>query len=329
MRIFAAVPDYPPQSRVGAWLCTHEYLAGCAAAGDEVRVLTLHDRHEEYSIDGVRVFPMLRGFDLTRGIEWADVVVSHAGDNGTPAEHAARIGRPSVRLAHGRLREPEQLEGAALVVFNSESLRDSAPWWSGPSVVINPPVWPERHRVELAPAGRVTLVNLTHAKGGSLFWRLARQLDTIAFLGVRGGYGVQLHEDRPNVRVIPTTDDMRADVWRSTRVLLMPSESETWGMVALEAACSGIPTIAHPTPGLLESLGESATFVDRDDAGGWVAAIERLQDLDVWTAASAAALDRAGRLDPAASVAAFVESLHNLTRGEPADESRFASTAPS
>jgi glycosyltransferase involved in cell wall biosynthesis len=76
----------------------------------------------------------------------------------------------------------------------------------------------------------------------------------------------------------------------------MPSERETWGMTGVEAMASGIPVIAHPTPGLLESLGDAGVFVDRSDADGWVEQIERLHDPTEWATASAKALTRAAEL---------------------------------
>jgi len=56
----------------------------------------------------------------------------------------------------------------------------------------------------------------------------------------------------------------------------MPSEYESWGRVGVEAMASGIPVIAHPTPGLQESLGDAGVFVDRNDIDGWERAIRRL-----------------------------------------------------
>ena len=49
------------------------------------------------------------------------------------------------------------------------------------------------------------------------------------------------------------------------RRVLEDAVQAKYGMVAIEAACSGIPTIAAPTPGLLESLSWAGTFVPRED----------------------------------------------------------------
>jgi glycosyltransferase involved in cell wall biosynthesis len=58
----------------------------------------------------------------------------------------------------------------------------------------------------------------------------------------------------------------------------MPSSYESWGRVAMEAACSGIPVIAAPTPGLKESLDYAGIFAKHDDVADWVEAIRFLDD---------------------------------------------------
>ena len=90
-------------------------------------------------------------------------------------------------------------------------------------------------------------------------------------------------------------------------VLLMPSIAETWGRTGIEAMCFGIPVIAHPTPGLRESLGDAGIFVDRNDLAGWVGAIRSLDDPDEYARRSAAALARVAELDTAADLDRFAD----------------------
>jgi len=310
MRVAAIVPAYPPRSRVGAWLSTHEYLAHLVRRGHHVDVFTRIDRAPVAEIDGVHVGPATEGPAMSTAIAIADVVVSHCGDVEKAAELAGRWGKPNVRMAHGHIVDPAVLDGAALVVFNSQTLADSVDC-PGPSIVCRPPVHADRYRT--TPGDRVTLINLSEAKGGELFWRLVRCAPHRQFLGVQGAYGNQYLDTAPNVDVIVTTEDMRGDVYARTWILLMPSERETWGMTAVEAMASGIPTIAHPTPGLIESLGSAGIFVDRADGQGWLDEIERLHDPAEWAAASCLAAARSAELDPAEDLDRFavaIESLH-------------------
>ncbi|MER7837782.1 glycosyltransferase [Streptomyces sp. NPDC096040] len=135
---------------------------------------------------------------------------------------------------------------------------------------------PDEHRAPKT-GDRVTLVNLNRHKGVDTWRGAAAHLRSTPFLGVTGGHGKQIL--RPvlrNMRVIPQTSDMRGDVRAQTRVLMMPSIYESFDMAAVEALASGIPVIAHPTPGLREALGDAGTFIDRADVRSWVAAIREL-----------------------------------------------------
>ncbi|WP_329567679.1 Gp19/Gp15/Gp42 family protein [Streptomyces sp. NBC_01361] len=75
--------------------------------------------------------------------------------------------------------------------------------------------------------------------------------------------------------------------------------------------CSGIPVIANPTPGLVESVSWAGTFADRANLDAWVSAIRSLMDPDRWAAASAA-LDRVTELDPAPELALWVKAVERL-----------------
>jgi glycosyltransferase involved in cell wall biosynthesis len=125
----------------------------------------------------------------------------------------------------------------------------------------------------------VTIVNLTANKIGQ-FWRIARLLPDVDFLAVAGGYGPQSIPRRlpANVELLQhvPSDRMNELVWSRTVLLLAPSRQESWGMTANEALQRGIPVIAHPTGGLVESLGMAGLFVDRDRSSEWAHTITRL-----------------------------------------------------
>lgn len=306
LRVHAHLPLYPPHSLVGAWLTTHEFMAAIAGRGHDVRVSTyLGGFPWPYEIDGVQVSRAQR-VDLAG----ADVAISHLGDDQATSRAARLAGIPSVRMLHG-VPGPKDRIADDLVVANSRSLLALSSW-SGPAVVAHPPVWPADHRV--TPGDAVTLINLSPDKGGRLLWRLAQRMPDVKFLAVRGGYGRQIVRRVPNVEVIDPVQDMRA-VWARTRVLLMPSRFETWGRTAIEAACSGIPTVANPTDGLREALGDAGNWMHRGATGGWELAVRRLLEPAGWAEASGRALARVNELDPAADVARVVDAIEALAAG--------------
>lgn len=298
---------YPP-SRVGAWLATHQFMRHMQGRGHEVAVVANLQPNRSDAVDGIQLHPRHR---LRTLVDWADVVVSHAGDGSKVHDLARRRRRPSVRLYHGGDAHNARLNQADLVIANSHASA-AALGTTAPTVVCHPPVDPAEVRAE--PGDMVTLVNLSKAKGVMTMWRCAELLPEVSFLGVRGGYGQQHTPRARNVETIDTTSNMRDDVFARTRVLLMPSERETWGMVGVEAMCSGIPVIAHPTPGLRESLGDAGVFVDRDDIDGWVREITRLQDPDEWAAASTRALERVAQLDHRADLDRFADAVESLVK---------------
>ncbi len=67
-----------------------------------------------------------------------------------------------------------------------------------------------------------------------------------------------------------------AALLRRCALLLVPSRSETYGLVTLEAAASGVPVVASRAPGLVDSVRDGVTgvLVDGHDPRGWAAAIE-------------------------------------------------------
>ena len=143
---------------------------------------------------------------------------------------------------------------------------------------------------------------------------MSRVFPQVGFLGITGGHGEQItwgHSS--NVEIIPQTSDMRNDVWSRTRILLVPSVYESYGMVAAEAMASGIPVIAHPTPGLQECIAGGGMFARRDAPASWVLKLRELMASGAaWQAASDRALHRSAQLDPTPELDDWVRVVGEL-----------------
>lgn len=321
MNVLGMLPSYPPDHGVGSWVMTHTLLAALAERGHRVDVALSVQTGEPYVLDGVHVWPYLGKQDPFRFTAAASVIVTHAGSAARAATIGELQGIPVVQIAHSSSAVSEHAvkrRPVACTVFNSVQMRAAAGTYPGRSLVIRPPV----HAGDYAttPGDRVTLVNLSEDKGADVFYQLAERMRDRKFLGVEGGYGVQVvprsRDDLPHVELVGhvRTDQMREQVYARTRVLLMPSAHESWGRVAIEAACSGIPTIAHPTAGLRESLGGAGIFVDRDDIDAWERTLRRLLDGRSWRPASRKARARAAELDPAADLETWCGEIVELGR---------------
>lgn len=313
MRILAVAHYYLPDNRGGAEIMLHELLAHMASEGHEVWVAATRapNHREPLVIDGVNVARGVIANDLLDQ-KW-DRAITHLVESTRITTWAKRRRTHCTQLVHsdhgwirlGLSNRPD------LVVYNTEWLsRAMRSIYNGPSVVMHPPVHPEKYLT--TPGDMVTLVNPLPEKGATLFYELARLNPDRQFLVVEGGYERerQVVKDLPNVTFQPSTSNMRDDVYARTRVLLMPSTYESYGMTGVEALVSGIPVIANPTPGLRESLGEAGIFPRIGDVDEWVQLLDKLfLEEGAWDRASEKALEVAGKLDTAGEVARCSEKI--------------------
>jgi len=100
-----------------------------------------------------------------------------------------------------------------------------------------------------------------------------------------------------SVRVLGSLDqESLADLFAAASLTLVPSHSETFGLVALESAASGTPVIGFRGTGLLESVaeGHSGVLVDTRDPEQWATTVTSLLDNpDLLTAMRASAREHA------------------------------------
>lgn len=97
---------------------------------------------------------------------------------------------------------------------------------------------------------------------------LASVVDLAASLGVSD-----------DVRVVGALNrEQLADLFAAAAVTLVPSHSETFGLVALESAASGTPVVGFHSTGLVESVaeGQSGFLVRSRDPQEWASVITRL-----------------------------------------------------
>lgn len=294
----------------------HAMIKALQAQGHEIRVIAtvLPEAPPRYEYEGVDVIATNVVYGRQNIEAWKpDVIVSHHDNTIRAAQMSRKLNVPFVFICHNNLDGIHTMLGLnpSLVVFNTEWLKQKL-WQPHMNfMVLHPPVFAEQHAT--TPGTKVTLVNLNDHKGANIFYDLARRMPDVEFLGVVGGHGTQIvRTDLPNVEIQEHNDDMKKNVWSKTRILLMPSVYESYGMAGVEALASGIPVIAHPTPGLKESQGPFGLFVDRDDINGYQATIASLMDDTNWKAASVLALKRSKELNPAPELDKWVDSIERL-----------------
>jgi len=312
-----AVPEHNAGSETTVWAA----FRAMAQRGHIVKIVCDRSVTAPYTFEGIEVVrPPRRGLQswLENFVKDADLLVTHLDLTSQAMTLAMAAKKPLVHFIHNDAQLMYWRVDArvpyknALTIFNSNWLANKPSSWAGQdlpkdwesphSIIVHPVVEPEHYRCERGES--VTLANPTVGKGADTFYKLAVRMPDQSFITAQGGYGIQevcrpqnpsahphpFYDDQgtekpcyglPNVTHLKNDPDIR-NIFRRTKVLLMPSEYESYGRVGVEAACAGIPTIAHPTLGLLEAFGEAGIFIDRNDTDAWEAELRRLLTDEVY-----------------------------------------------
>lgn len=282
----------------GAESMLHNILKRLVEYGHTVTVY-MQGKSQVTYIDGVKVVVDSSNLEAEKGIKECDVVLTHL--DGTPMSQsfATRHGKPLAQLIHNtnEFTEGFLAAGADLAIYNSLWVREyhetvakgpmTKYWlekgratfktrrqteWRGvtlrPPITMDDYVCPSAGVASNGVDGAITLVNPVPNKGAHIFYALAERNPDLNFMVVKGGYqpNKQVFKSLPNVTVHEHVKDIR-EVFADTSVVLMPSHYESYGLVAVEAACAGIPSIVSATPGLKEALGTGASYVEPVEPG--------------------------------------------------------------
>jgi glycosyltransferase involved in cell wall biosynthesis len=332
MRVLASVHLYPPQHNCGSEWMLHRINKFLISKGHQCRVIIHHYSDVPYDYEGVEVFPETGLVDAYR---WADIILTHLDMTQFTITLAHLAKRPIVHFAHNDIAYDCIMNspGRSYAVYNSQWIADKI-GYKIPGYVLHPPCDIKDYEVETTRE-YITLISLNERKGGHLFYQIAKAMPEKKFLGVIGSYDnpgplkmsqtdiisnlIQL----PNFTLVPNTPDILA-TYRRTRILLMPSDYESWGRTATEAMCSGIPVICTPTKGLKENCGEAAIYAGKPIDGEpgaaqvnpgtvkqWVRAIRSLDNPVKYGKYSLACKERASELNPVKELEGLEQFLIN------------------
>lgn len=292
MSLTAFLHGYPPYWSMGGEVSTHRTLRVIPGA------TVVSNVPEAYELDGVRVVPLES--DLYPSVVaqaeavGATALFAHSTLSAVTARAARRLNLPSVLAVHAPPRYSADLRRAWTRVtarlYNTETARQD---WNDPKGWLLHP-----------PAGRITempdgphdaLVSTSSLlnKGVTNVLRLAKEWPHQRFIIVES----PAHETHgsPNfwsdARKLPNLEvwrRMRPDgmglLWAETKVLMVPSRYETYGMSAVEAAFHGIPAVHVDTPHVREGIGEAARLLKDHTWEELARAVrEVLADYDHWS----------------------------------------------
>lgn len=308
---------YPPMHNAGAEWMAHamnRYLVD--VRGNNVNVIVNETKVNEF--ERVIIMKPDNKENNNYYIKHSNALISHLDMETSAIIAAKQAKRPLVVVMHNNYRKKflsqylNFLNKNIYIIHNSYWIKEYYSSFNIPSIVVYPPVYWKEYATETTREF-VTLINLNYNKGGNVFIEIAKRMPDIKFLGVKGGYDGQImNKNVSNITYLPNTAFIK-DMYAKTDILLIPSKEESWGRVAVEAMSSGIPVIANPTPGLVESCGEAGIFCKRNDIDSWVREIRRLKtDSEYYKTKSDLCLMRAKELDPEPQLKAMADWLSQL-----------------
>lgn len=276
MKILGIVHAFPPEHNSGAEWMMHDMMQYMMQRGHECYLWVTKYPY--------RTFNGIESVDHSF-IPEADMLWTHLGQTGKALNYSRAHNKPLLHVVHNTQRygiltgKKPNVYHAYNTYYTLDALKDH---YKNPYVVYHPSVDIDHYNVETTRE-YVSLINLNPSKGGHILQQLAKRMPDISFLGVKGSYGDQVVDYPKNVRLRENTSEIQS-VYKETGIVIMPSNYESYGRVAVEAMCSGIPVIANPTPGLIESCGTAGYFADRNDIDAWVYAIrDVLKNYDYWS----------------------------------------------
>lgn len=278
MLFVAYVHAYVPTHNAGAETTLHDILKAFVRAGHEA-VVVLKERPnlrgKEFEYQGVKVVQAADKRTILHYLPRADAVFTHFECAPRASLLAQKFKKPLIHLVHNDydIIKRQIAHGTDVAILNTDWLADKYKDLEVMKFIVHPPINPEDYKTERGK--KVTLVNLWDKKGHETFYELARRMPEVEFLGVKGGYGFQNILELPNVEIMENTPNMK-EVYSKTKVILMPSEYESYGRVAVEASASSIPAVVTPTQGLREALGDAALYAPYKDMDAWEKALRSI-----------------------------------------------------
>jgi len=299
MNILFHLHAYPNEVLAGAETMAHRIAKYLQSVGHSVKVYSQTAKEPRKFVDNIEVLRFESGTDDSENWKWADLVFTHLGATYYCLNKSRWYSKKLVHLIHNSF--GDHLVSVRVknnfLVYNSEYVKRVLKY-EHPSCICIPPV-DYREYQNVKPKGNyITLVNLNENKGGQILIELAKRLPQYQFLGVTGGYYDQIKEKLPNLKYIEPQSNIKV-AYEQSKIVIMPSEYESYGQVAIEAISCGIPVISSKAQGLVEALSYAGTPIDRTDLNAWCEAIIKLMsDNEYYKRKSLESLKRAKELDP-------------------------------
>lgn len=294
MSLVALTHGYPPLWNMGGEVSLHRTLI--AARGDKY-VLTATEK--PYIFEGINVSqinaknvldintPPTPIANQLKDLN-AKVVIGQNELSLAAVKSAHIIGAASVVNVHTPPRFGRALADAMYntdhAIYNTKTAAEE--WGEPNALVVHPPISALPLDTKTGGDAYTMLSSLVN-KGVEVVLALAAMYPDKRFIIVRSPaeptHGLKDLEARaeklPNVELHPRVSPEEVYKYlEQTRILLVPSKYETYGMSAIEAAGYGIPTVHVDTPHVREGIGDGAVLVPPLNVPATAAAIDLIEN---------------------------------------------------
>jgi glycosyltransferase involved in cell wall biosynthesis len=221
------------------------------------------------------------------------------------------VNKKIINFTHNNAGYPQvDIRKNVFTVYNTEQAKKELNY-KQETFVLHPPVdYRDFKDVDTSKAEYITLINHNENKGGKILIEIAKRMPNHKFLAVQGGYYPQITDAKVrNIKYVGITEDIRKYL-AMTKLLIAPSEYDSYGMAQVEALCCNIPVIASDIAGFRESLADSAVYVQRNNIDGWVEAVTNSDQLFK----DKKPIERAKQLDPVKDLAKFEKWLLKISK---------------
>ena len=311
MKILLSPGIYLPHQRAGSEIYLHRVCKYLMSKGHEIKAVTRYP--ENYTYEGIEVYKMAPNYKQCNNQlwDWADLIFCQLSGTYWAMNKQRLVNKKIINFAHNNAGYPQvDIRKNVFTVYNCENTKKELNY-KQESFVLYPPVnYRDFKNVNRENAEYVTLINHNENKGGRILIEIAKRLPKVKFLAVQGGYYHQITDNKvKNIKYVGITDDI-SKYLAMTKLLIAPSEYESFGMAQLEALCCNIHVIASNIPGFKENLSNAAIYVNRNNIDEWVHAIENYEQLF----ADKKPIDRAIELDPIPQLAKFEKWLLKISK---------------
>jgi hypothetical protein len=277
MTVVALSHGYPPLWNMGGEVSLHRTMK---AIREESYVLTKTDK--PYTFEGISVRQINTANVLDINADPMPIakqlqelnarVVIGQNELSLPGVLAAReIDATSIVNVHTPPRYGSGISAAMLqsdyAIYNTKAAAKA--WGEPDAFVLHPPISPLPKNISNSGDAYTLLSSLTN-KGVGVVIDLAKMYPNQRFIIVRSPaeptHGLKNIEEIvakiPNIELHPRVAPENVDIYlKQTRILLVPSRYETYGMSAIEAAGYGIPSVHVDTPDVREGIGGAAILI--------------------------------------------------------------------